>query len=213
MSKKVYVAIAILLLAAGAALAQSPQEQGQTQKTNPQENKPPSNRTSASTSGALSSADRNFVNSASEAGAAEVAQGQLAISRTSNPDVKSFAQRMVDDHTRGNQALMQLATIKGLTPRSGMTSEAAQEAQQKGKSRDKWSKLSGASFDREYMKAQVRDHEMAVSLFEKEATNGSDPDLKAFAEKTLPTLKEHLRMARDVASKVGRVGASAAHKA
>jgi len=179
------------------------------QKTNPQENKPPSNKTSASTSGAMSSVDRNFVISASEAGAAEVAQGQLAISRASNPDVKSFAQRMVDDHTRGNQALMQLATIKGLTPRSGMTSDAAQGAQQKGKSRDKWLKLSGASFDREYIRAQVRDHEMAVSLFEKEATSGSDPDLKAFAEKTLPTLKEHLRMARDVAS---RVGASAAHK-
>jgi putative membrane protein len=175
------------------------------QKANSQENKP----SRASTSGSLTSVDRSFVSDASDAGAAEVAHGQLAIIRASNPEVKSFAQRMLDDHTKANQDLMQLATIKGLTPRSGMTSESTltkQQAQLKGKSRDmmsKWSKLSGAEFDREYMKAQVKDHEKAVSLFEKEASGGSDPDLKSFAGKTLPKLKDHLQMAREVASKVG----------
>ncbi|HEY7544554.1 MAG TPA: DUF4142 domain-containing protein, partial [Blastocatellia bacterium] len=68
---------------------------------------------------------------------------------------------------------------------------------------DKMSKLSGAEFDREYMSLMVKDHEKAVALFEKESKDGKDQELKTWAGNTLPTLREHLQMARDVASKVG----------
>jgi putative membrane protein len=238
MSYRVYAAITALMLTAVVAWSQSPsqqtsaqqQEQGQTQKTNPQENKPPrQTNQSNQTDGRLSSADRDFVAEACAAGKAEVADGQLAVNRASNPAVKTFAQRMVDDHTRTNQDLLQLASIKGLTPQSGMTSRTAstptgqagqipaaaqtageqvteQPAQSKAKALDmmnKWSKLSGTDFDREYMKAQIQNHEKAVFLFETEANSGSDPDLKTFAEKALPALRDHLKMARDVAYKVG----------
>jgi len=64
------------------------------------------------------------------------------------------------------------------------------------------SALSGAEFDRKYMEAMVKDHEKDVAAFERESTSGSDADLKAWAAKTLPTLREHLQMARDINMKV-----------
>ena len=68
---------------------------------------------------------------------------------------------------------------------------------------DKLAQLSGADFDKEYMSAMVKDHEEDVKDFETQANGGSDPDIKNFAAKTLPTLKNHLQMARDTANKVG----------
>src|SRR5262249_35026470 len=106
-------------------------------------------------------------------------------------------------HKSTNQDLVQLASTKGLTPETVVT---GQQAEGKVKSHDlmtQWSKLSGAAFDREYMSSQVRAHEKAESLFKKEASNGSDPDLRAFAEKALPGVRGHLKLAREVASKVG----------
>jgi putative membrane protein len=179
-----------VLLLGGVALCQSQQQQGQTQT--------PMNV-------GLSSVDRNFVGDAYAAGTAEVEQGRLAVNRASNPAVKTFAQRMVDDHTSTNQDLMQLGALKGLTSLSAI---AEQQAQPKDKSRDlitKWARLSGAEFDREYMSARVTAHEKAVSLFKNEADSGSDPDVKAFAAKVLPSVRLHLKMANDVAHKVGAV--------
>lgn len=65
------------------------------------------------------------------------------------------------------------------------------------------SKLSGSEFDKEYMSGMVKDHEAAVEDFQKQANEGTDPDIKAFAARTLPILQEHLQIARDVAKKVG----------
>ncbi|MGH9410647.1 MAG: DUF4142 domain-containing protein, partial [Vicinamibacterales bacterium] len=65
------------------------------------------------------------------------------------------------------------------------------------------SKLSGESYDKAYMRDMVKDHEHDVAAFKKEADSGKDPDIKAFAAKTLPTLEEHLKLAKEDATKVG----------
>ena len=136
--------------------------------------------------------DEQFVQKASAAGLGEVNLGMLAARQASSPDVKKFAQRMVDDHTKANQELNQIADKKRIRPAPAMDEKHRNLATQLGK-------LTGADFDRTYLKDQVKDHEEAVALFEAEAKNGKDPDLKAFASKALPTLKEHLEMVRKLA--------------
>ena len=140
--------------------------------------------------------DQHFVTHASQDGLAEVNHGRLAARKASNAEVKRFAQRMVQDHTAANEQLTRLANQKQfkLASTMGKKHDAMQE---------KLTRLEGEEFDREYMKHMVMGHKEAVSLFEKEAQNGKDEDLKSFAEKTLPKLKEHQKLAQSVASKVG----------
>jgi putative membrane protein len=141
----------------------------------------------------LGSADRKFVMEAAMGGMAEVELGRLAAERGSSDAVKQFGQRMVDDHSRANSELMQLASSKGITLPVGL--DAKHQALM-----TKMSALSGAAFDRAYAKEMVKDHNKDVALFQREATRGADSDLKAFAQKTLPTLQEHLSMARSLPS-------------
>lgn len=135
--------------------------------------------------------DMKFATTAAQGGMAEVAVGQVASSKAASADVKQFAQRMVTDHTKANQELNQTASKSGVTLPQGVAKEDKAKA-------DRLTRLEGAAFDKAYMKMMVEDHEKTVALFEKEANSGSDPDMKAFAQKTLPTLKEHLEMARSV---------------
>jgi putative membrane protein len=139
----------------------------------------------------LSSADRKFVMEAAMGGMAEVELGRLASQRGSSDAVKQFGQRMVDDHSRANSELMQLASGKGITLPTGL--DAKHQALM-----TKMSALSGAAFDRAYAKDMVKDHTKDVALFQKEGSRGADADLKGFAQKTLPTLQEHLSMARSL---------------
>jgi putative membrane protein len=152
---------------------------------------PPSG--AASNSGTLSAADRKFVMSAAQGGMAEVQLGQLAAKNGSADSVKQFGQRMVDDHSKANDELKQLASSKGITLPSAANRKQRQTY-------NHLSHLTAASFDRAYAADMVKDHEMDVREFEKESTNASDPDVKAWAAKTLPTLQEHLRMARALPS-------------
>jgi len=135
---------------------------------------------------------QEFVTKASAAGLAEVNLGNLAKDRASSPHVKDFAQHMVTDHTKANAELLKLADAKGLKPASRMDETHEKLA-------TKLAGLKGADFDKEYMKAMVKDHEDAVSLFEHASKGVDDKDLQAWAGKTLPTLKEHLEMAKKVA--------------
>jgi putative membrane protein len=145
---------------------------------------------------AVASADRRFMTDAAEAGLAEVSMGRLALERAANADVKQFAQRMVDDHTNANNELMQIAQAKGVTlptqpdakHRSMMT---------------KMEKLSGEAFDREYMRAQLKEHDKVSKMFERQSQRGNDADAKAFAAKQLPVLHEHHQMAENAGAKVG----------
>ena len=142
--------------------------------------------------GQLSAADREFVRKAAEGGKAEVELGELATRKASSNAVKKFGQRMVDDHTKANEQLEALAGKEGVTPPN---KPDAQQRREKGR----LEKLSGDDFDREYMRLMVEDHTKDVDEFERESKDASDPGLKAFAADTLPTLKEHLSLAKSAA--------------
>jgi putative membrane protein len=142
------------------------------------------------------SPDQKFVLEAASGGMMEVQLGQLAVSKATNADVKQFGQRMVDDHSKANEELQGLASSKGITLPTAL--DAKQQAEV-----DKLSKMSGADFDHHYMMMMVTDHNKDVAAFERESKNGKDPDVKAWAAKTLPTLQEHQTMAKDIAAKVG----------
>lgn len=144
----------------------------------------------------MSSTDKSFVMKAAMGGMTEVELGQLALSQASSEDVKRFAQRMVDDHSKAGQELKQLAESKGMQVPAMLDNDHK-------KTKDKLSKLSGAAFDREYMSTMVKAHQKTVELMEGQSKNGKDMELKSWADKTLPTVREHLQMARDIASKVG----------
>jgi putative membrane protein len=143
------------------------------------------------------SADSTFMKTAAMAGLAEVEHGKLAAQNAESSDVKQFAERMVDDHGKTNTELKSLAAQKNVTLPTEL--DAKHKAMQ-----DKLSKLNGAAFDRAYMAHMVNAHKDAVALFEKQARSGNDAELKAFAEKKLPTIQQHLKMAQDLNAKATR---------
>jgi putative membrane protein len=102
--------------------------------------------------------------------------------------VKQFGQRMVDDHTNANKQLKSIAEKDNITLPTSIT--AKDQAL-----KDKLSGLSGADFDRTYIQSMVKDHNKDIAEFQREASNGTNADLKGFAAQTVPTLQEHLRMA------------------
>lgn len=142
----------------------------------------------------VASGDRKFMVQAAEGGLAEVEMGRLAVEKASSPDVKSFGQHMVDDHTRANADLTQLAGKKGVTLPSEVG--AREKALEK-----KLSALSGDAFDRAYVAAMLKDHKGDVAEFESKALHAKDPDVAAFASRTLPTLREHLERVQGLSKK------------
>ena len=140
-------------------------------------------------------ADHRFVMFAAMGGMAEVELGRLAAQKGASEDVRQFGQRMVDDHSKANAELMQLASGKG------MTLPAAPDAKHQAGMR-KLSALSGEKFDKEYVKMMLKDHKKDVAAFEKEAAGGMDAELKSFAASTLPTLREHLQMIQRINDKM-----------
>lgn len=143
----------------------------------------------------LSDADKDFVMKAAIGGMAEVQAGQTAQQKAQNADVKAFANRMVQDHSKGNDELKQLATVKGLALPTEVDAEHKKKA-------DALSSKSGAAFDKTYMSDMVSDHEKVVKEFQKAAQSANDTDIKNWASKTLPTLQEHLRMAQETRKKL-----------
>lgn len=140
------------------------------------------------------SADSTFMKTAAMDGMAEVEHGKLAAQHAASSDVKQFGQRMVDDHGKANAELKALASQKNVTLATEL--DAKHKAMQ-----DKLSKLNGAAFDSAYIAHMVTAHKEAVALFQREAKSGKDAETKVFAEKTLPTLQEHLKMAQDLSTK------------
>lgn len=136
----------------------------------------------------MAAQDHNFLMEAAMGGMVEVELGKLATQQGASDAVKQFGQRMVDDHSKANQELVSLAQSKGITLPTEIDEKHKKDI-------TKLSSLSGAEFDREYGKMMLSDHRKDVSEFEKQSTRGTDADLKAFAGKTLPTLKEHLQLA------------------
>lgn len=145
--------------------------------------------------GNLSSADRKFVEEAAEGGQMEVELGQMAKQKASNDAVKQFGERMATDHSKANQELAQLAAGKGIE----LPKQPGRKAQSE---QDRLSKASGSTFDREYVKMMVKDHEKDVAAFKRASKDAKDPDVKAWAAKTLPTLEDHLKSIKQIESQV-----------
>lgn len=129
--------------------------------------------------------DAKFATDAANAGLAEVAAGQLAGQKATNAKVKDFAAMMVTDHTKANDELMGIAKIKNIT----LPSEPDADHQ---KMKADLAAKSGADFDKAYVDAMVNGHKKVETLFEDATKNLKDTTLKAFAVKTLPTIKSHL---------------------
>jgi putative membrane protein len=140
--------------------------------------------------------DQVFAHKAAAGGMAEVEMGQLASKNAESPDVKQFGERMVTDHSKANDELKQLAEKQQITLPT--TLDPKHKALH-----DRLAKLNGAAFDKAYMSAMVKDHQEDVAAFQRESKAGKNDELKAWASKTLPTLEEHLKLAKETASKVG----------
>ena len=136
----------------------------------------------------LSRADRNFFEKAAKAGQKEVVVSQAVLAQLTAPGAREFAEMMVRDHTAANQELMALAQRKGAD-----MSELNEGRDQERLTR-RWSDKND-DINEDYLKEMVKDHEEAVELFEK-AAKSEDPEIAAFAQKTLPKLQHHLEMAR-----------------
>jgi len=144
----------------------------------------------------VGSADTTFAQKAAQGGMAEVKLGQLAVQNGSSDQVKQFGQRMVDDHSKANDELMGLASQENLMLPTSLNAKDQALV-------DRLQNMKGAAFDKAYMRDMVRDHQQDIADFQKEASGGSDAGLKSFATKTLPTLQEHLRMAKEASQSVG----------
>jgi len=142
--------------------------------------------------GDLSKMDQTFVMKASGAGMYEVEISKIAVDKASDPAVKEFAQTMVSDHTKANDELKQFADTHNAKLAPGVPKEKQAVIA-------KMAKLSGARFDKAYHdQVGIKDHKTDIALFEKEIKSGGNADLKAWADKTLPTLKTHLQHAQDM---------------
>jgi putative membrane protein len=151
----------------------------------------------------LSAGERRFMETAARGGMAEVQLGKMAQDKAQDAQVKDFAGRMVTDHGKANDQLKQLATSKGVTL------PAEPDAKHK-RSADRLAKLSGAEFDRAYMKEMVDDHEKDVREFRDMSKSAKDAEVRSFASANLPTLEEHLKIAKQVHAATAKGGADKA---
>lgn len=142
----------------------------------------------ASSAGTQSAA-HSFMTKAAQANMAEVELGKLGAEKGQKSEVKEYGQHMVEDHGKANKELQELASQEGATlPTYVNPAHKAAKA--------RLEKLSGEAFDRAFAAQMVKDHQAAVAMFRTQARTGKDPEVKAWAEKMLPNLEEHLKQAR-----------------
>jgi putative membrane protein len=152
-----------------------------------------------SSSKKLSWSDRRFITKVAEGNQDEIQVAQLAIQRASSPDVKNFAQQLVNDHTQLGQELQTLASSKDVQLKAD-TKTPHEE--------NKLSKASGTDFDREFVKEMISEHKKDVKQFQDRVEDSKDSELKAFAQSTLPKLQHHLQMAQQLEQSIIPTGLS-----
>jgi putative membrane protein len=146
--------------------------------------------------GAAANPDSSFYKDAAEGGIAEVQLGTLAQQKSSNPSVKEYGAMMVSDHTAAANKLQAIASSKDIKlPTSPSVEQLA--------TKTKLEVLSGDAFDKSYIKGMIKDHQDDIAMFKKEAASGQDPDAKAYAIATLPTLEKHLKKIESIAAAAG----------
>jgi putative membrane protein len=137
----------------------------------------------------------DFFMKAAKGGMMEVEAGKTAQTNAASADVKNFGSRMVTDHTKANDELKAIAAAKNVTLPAVLEGDHREHLNDLGKK-------TGNDFDKAYMDMMVDDHDKTVNMFEDAANNSKDADVKAFAAKTLPVLREHQQMAKDLNAKV-----------
>lgn len=143
--------------------------------------------------------DNDFAKDAAQGGMAEVKLGQLAEDKGQSDAVKNFGKKMVEDHSAADDKLKAVASNDKVTLPTTIDKHDQ-------KTYDKLSQLSGAAFDRAYAKDMVKDHEKDIDAFKQEASGGQNQAIKNFASETLPTLQEHLKMAKEMENTVAATG-------
>jgi putative membrane protein len=140
--------------------------------------------------------DKMFVHKALEGGMGEIQLGQLASQKASNGDVKSFGQKMVDDHTALNNDMKAIADSMGVHVPTKLNKQDQAEL-------DKLNGLSGADFDKEYLAYADKGHHKDLSAFKTEANSTTDPNLKAAVEKGQKVVWQHTKMVDQLAQANG----------
>jgi putative membrane protein len=184
-------AVGALLAAGPAAHAQAgrmPQSGGSSY---PSPNANPGNGNLPDTAAINTVSDSDFAKDAAQGGVADVKLGQLAQDKGTSDAVKEFGKRMVDDHSAANDKLKSIAQQESVNLPTNLNKKDQATY-------DKLSKLSGDAFDRAYARDMVKDHQDDIAAFRQEVSNGQDPQIKSFASGTLPTLQDHLKMAREM---------------
>ncbi|KJS30990.1 MAG: hypothetical protein VR64_12945 [Desulfatitalea sp. BRH_c12] len=143
----------------------------------------------------LSKQDQEFVEKAAKGGLMEVQLGTIAAQRARSSEVKQFGQMMVDEHSKANQQLMEIAAQKNIHLPRQLDSDQQEMIQD-------FSKKSGSEFDSEYMNHMVDDHQEDIDVFKEQAEDGRDPALKQFASTTVPKLEKHLQKAKQIEQKM-----------
>ena len=139
----------------------------------------------------LSEQDRTFIQNAAKANQDEIDVGTLAQQKSSNSQVKSYANTLVNDHTKNKQEVENLAGKKGVSVQAYQGATARAEYQ-------RLDGMSGATFDRSFASQMVQDREKAISMFEQALKDTHDAGLRNYIDATLPTLRKHLTEARDL---------------
>jgi putative membrane protein len=139
------------------------------------------------------SLDLNFATTAAEAGAAEITEAQLALKKSQRPDVREFAQNMVRDQSAANGKLAAIAKQLGVQLPAGLSADDQKEVAT-------LDALPEDAFDQAYIGVQIAAHDSAVSLFASERDAGEEQHLKAFASSTLPVLKSHQKIIKEIAA-------------
>ena len=190
MIKKVTITTALMAAGLITSLGYTAVAQTNRPAPSPNQSAPAPNQPASSPSRSqLSPLDRQFVMDDAHGGMAEVQLQNLDLQRSTRADVERVGQQMIEEQSHASEELMGIATEKGLTPPAtvGPKYEAAMM---------RLMELSGASFDQAYMnEAGVNSHLESTAVYQRQAALGQDPDLKAFAAKTLPRVQGHLEMA------------------
>jgi putative membrane protein len=186
----------IAILSATSALTQMRPSSPSPSPTSPQQGTSPMDQANGNQdpNGTAALEDRAFVRKALQGGATEVQLGQLALQKSSNDDVKQFAQRMVDDHTKLGDEMKPIA--------QQMSIKGAESPSKKDKSEmAKLQALSGDDFDKAYIRDMVKDHQDDLKDFKQEAQNTTNPALKDVVVQGAQVIDEHLKMIQQIAQK------------
>jgi putative membrane protein len=149
-----------------------------------------------------SEATRTFTTGAASGNTLEIETSRFALEKSQNQDVKSYAQMMIDDHTKVGEQMKTAMQNAGLEPPADKMSPKHQDMV------DKLKQAGEGKFDSQYVAVQLKAHEEAINLFSNYAKTGDNAELKQFAQNTLPSLEKHKDAAEDLKSKVTTTGST-----